>query len=200
MKKGNPVVFSWIPFLIWCLLISLSALITVFVKCRIKGIKVSCIQIFLSDSEAFPETLEVNNFPFSQKLDGVSDIRIIGKSQDIIVCRACFLLGRQIFSQICNDIAFYSNISSCKRDSGCCHWIHTRRVINKIGVKSRFTDLLLCQIPGQLMDDSTDHFHVCQFFSTYRSIGNAPITRLSQWYISILAVTSKEIPLYDRDH
>lgn len=40
----------------------------------------------------FAEPLKMHDLPLSQELDWISDIGIIGKAKDIIICRAGFLL------------------------------------------------------------------------------------------------------------
>ena len=41
-----------------------------------------------------PESLEVNNFPFTQKADHIVDIRIVGQAEDIVIGKAGFLFCR----------------------------------------------------------------------------------------------------------
>lgn len=40
----------------------------------------------------FAEPLKMHNFPLSEELDGIPDIGIIGKAQDIVISCACLLL------------------------------------------------------------------------------------------------------------
>ena len=47
------------------------------VKSRIESIKVSGIQIVLYDAGSFPETLEMNNLPFSQIADRIAYVGIL---------------------------------------------------------------------------------------------------------------------------
>lgn len=50
------------------------------VKARIEKIDVFLIQPFLRQPKTFAETLKMDNFAGAQELDGVADIRIIGKT------------------------------------------------------------------------------------------------------------------------
>ena len=47
-----------------------------WVEFRIKCIEISAVQMILNDTKTFTETLIVDDFTFSQKADGIADIRI----------------------------------------------------------------------------------------------------------------------------
>lgn len=50
------------------------------VKARVEKIDVFLIQPFLRQPKTFAEALKMDNFAGAQELDGVADIRIIGKT------------------------------------------------------------------------------------------------------------------------
>lgn len=58
---------------------------------RVECVEVLAVQIILDDSETFSEALEVYDLPLAQEFDRFTNIRIIDKTQDIIVGRAGFL-------------------------------------------------------------------------------------------------------------
>ena len=53
----------------------------------------------------FAEALEVDDFPSPEELDDVVDIRVVGKTQDVVVGDPCLLLGSQVFSKVCNQVS-----------------------------------------------------------------------------------------------
>lgn len=63
-----------------------------FVKLRIEGIIILGIKVFLYYPQSLSKPLEVNYLSFSQKLDRIFYVRVICKSQNIIICCSCFLL------------------------------------------------------------------------------------------------------------
>ena len=58
------------------------------------------IQIIPCNIQSFAESLEMNDFPFTEEFDHVVDIGIIGKPKDIIIGHPGFLLRSQILGQI----------------------------------------------------------------------------------------------------
>ena len=69
----------------------------------------------------------------------------------------------QIFSEISNHIALDRHTGGAPRKTGGGSGIDTRRVIHKIGVEARCFDLIIAQIPCQLVDNCSDHFQVSEF-------------------------------------
>ena len=57
----------------------------------IKGIKVFAVQIVLKHAKGFSESLEMDNFPLPQKTDGVADLRILDKAEDVVIGGTGFL-------------------------------------------------------------------------------------------------------------
>ena len=76
-----------------------------FVKGRVSKVDVSCVHLLFAQAQTLAKSLEVDNFPLSQKTDDVVDIWVIGKAENVIIGEAGLLLGRQVFSQVGNDIA-----------------------------------------------------------------------------------------------
>ncbi|KYH32987.1 hypothetical protein MOMUL_07650 [Moorella mulderi DSM 14980] len=51
------------------------------------------------------EALEVDDFPFAQELQGITDIRVVGELDQIFVGRTGLLLGGHIFMQVGDRVA-----------------------------------------------------------------------------------------------
>ena len=50
------------------------------------------IEIFLYIAQSLTEALEMHDFTFAQKLNGISHIGIVNQPQQIVIRQACFLL------------------------------------------------------------------------------------------------------------
>lgn len=75
-----------------------------FVEARVERVEIPAVKPVLKSAERFTETLEMDDFPFPQEADRVADVGIFYDTQDVVVCRAGFLLGRQILKQIRDGI------------------------------------------------------------------------------------------------
>ena len=62
------------------------------IESRIHKVNILLVQLFPQELHGFAETLEVNDLPFTQEFDHIVNIRIIGKTQNIVVGGACLLL------------------------------------------------------------------------------------------------------------
>lgn len=71
----------------------------------VECIEVLCVKLLLNASECFTEALEVHNFPGTQETNRIGNLRILDKTQDVVVRDACLLLRRQIFKQIRSRVA-----------------------------------------------------------------------------------------------
>lgn len=56
-----------------------------FVKCGIHIIDVFLIHFVFCETQTLAESLEVNDFPRPQELDGIIDIRVVGETEDIVI-------------------------------------------------------------------------------------------------------------------
>ena len=77
------------------------------VEGRIHDIHVFLIHLLHSESQTLAKALVMDNLPLPQITDHVCHIRIVAEAQDIIVGDSGFLLGSQIFVQICQNVPFY---------------------------------------------------------------------------------------------
>lgn len=80
-----------------------------------------------------------------------------------------------ILSQVSDRIALDANARSIPRSARRSGRIDPCCVVHKIGSKSRVVlELLIGEIPSQLMDNGGNHLHVAQFFRTYRRVKMEP--------------------------
>lgn len=121
----------------------------------------------------FAEPLEVYDLPFAQKPDSVTDVWVIAQAQDIVVGYASFLLRRQVLGKISDHISSHLHGGGAPGRAGGGGGVDAGGVVHKIGVKACCADLLVSQVPGQLMDDSADHLQMPQLLRT--DIGQQPL-------------------------
>ena len=148
--------------------------VALLIKARIEGVEVLLIQPIGRQTQALAEALVMHDLAFAQEFDRIAHIGIVNQTQDIVIGRSGLLLSRQIFVQIGDDVALALNI--CGRERYACRRrrIYACGMIDKVGVKSAFLDLLVAETARQLINDRTDHFQMSQFFRTQRSIENVP--------------------------
>lgn len=108
----------------------------------------------------------MHDFACTQKLQRFADIMVIDQTEQIIVGDACFLFCRHIFMQVRENIAFYADIFHVSRDTGCSLRKNASGMVDKVGVKTGFFNVIFAETTGQLMQNASDHFQMCQFFCT----------------------------------
>ena len=79
-------------------------------------------------------------------------------------------ISRKIFRQIGNGVALDGHGRGIPGEACRRRWINPYGVVHEIGRKGRVTELIVLQIPGQLVDDGPDHFQVPQLFGPQWSI------------------------------
>ena len=121
-------------------------------------IHIFLIQFFPEQLNRLTESLEMNHFPFTQELDHIIHIRIVGQPKDIVVGHPGFLLGSQVFRQIGHGIALDLHGECVPGSTGSGSGVDPGGMIHKIRRESAVLNLTVLQIPGQLMDDGPDHF------------------------------------------
>ena len=83
-----------------------------FVKGRVKRVKVLAVQPVGQDAQGLAESLVVDDFPLPEELDGIPHIRVVGKTQDVIVGQPGLLFRSQVFVQIRNGAGLPERESS----------------------------------------------------------------------------------------
>lgn len=119
----------------------------------------------------FAKPLKVYDLPLSQEADDVVDVRVVGQPQDVVIGEPGLLLGGQILGQISDDVAGGLNRPGAPGEPGGGGGVDAGGVIYKIGSKGGiFLNILIGEVPGQLVDDGRHHFHMAQFFCTYKGV------------------------------
>lgn len=119
--------------------------------------------------QCITKSLVVYNFTLTQKFYWFNYIRVIHKSQYIIISYTCFLLCCKIFVQVGNCITFTGHACCIPWKSACRCRIYSCCMIYKICGKARIIfNLFFCEISCQLMYHSADHLEMPQFFNTCR--------------------------------
>ena len=128
------------------------------VKLGVIRVEILVVQAVLNQPHTLAEALEVHDFSFPQKTDGVSHVRIVAETEDVVVGGAGFLLRRHVLRQVGDGIPLGLERRGgeghpCGRDG-----VDARGVIHKIGVESPLLDLLYGEVAGELVHDGTNHF------------------------------------------
>ena len=77
----------------------------VFVESRVAGVEILRVEVILRDSQSFAKPLEMYDLALSQEADRIADIRVIGKSENVVVGRSCLLLGGHVLREVGDYIA-----------------------------------------------------------------------------------------------
>ncbi len=88
-----------------------------FIKGGIESIEVTGIQFILNQTQPFAKALVMDDFTFAQEFNGIPDVGIVGKAENVIISSPCFLFCSQIFVEIGDRIAFDLEIGGSKRGS-----------------------------------------------------------------------------------
>lgn len=121
------------------------------------------IEMVAGDFQCFPETLEMDDFPFPQEAQGRKDGGVFGQVDEVFIGGAGFLLGCHIFIKVGDGVTLGLEIGGGEGDACGRGRINAQAMIDIIGVQPGGEDLLLRQPLGELMDDGTHHFQMRQF-------------------------------------
>ena len=75
-------------------------------------------------------------------------------------------LRTKVFAEVCHGIAFDLHGCGTPGETGRGSGVNAGSVVHKVGSEGGILDLMVLQIPGQLVNDGSDHFQVSQFFNT----------------------------------
>lgn len=145
-----------------------------FVERRVAGIKILSVQIVNDDLQTFAESLIMNDFPLSQKPDGVLDIGIIDEAQNIVVGGPGFLLCCHVFMKIGDGIAFHGKFRGVEGVARGIYGIDADGVVDEVFIETAFFDFVDGEISRQLMYDGADHLEVTELFGTFFRYKNDP--------------------------
>jgi len=94
------------------------------------------------------ESLEVDDLTLTQKADGVGNVAVIAKAQDVVVSQPCFLLCRQVFGKIGNGIAGGLSVRGGEGLAAGGNGVDSRGVVHEIGGETAVLNLLGREVTG----------------------------------------------------
>ena len=119
----------------------------------------------------FAKPLEVDDLPLPQEADYVVYIRVVGQPENVIVGEPCLLLGGQVLGQIGDDIAGGLDRAGAPGEAGGGGGVDPGGVVHEVGGESGIgLNLLIGEVPGQLVDNSRHHLHMAQLLSAYKGV------------------------------
>ena len=121
------------------------------------------VHFLLAQAQAFSEALEVNDLPLPQKADDVVHVRVVGQAEDVVIGQAGLLLGGQVLGEVGDDVAGGLDGPGAPGEAGGGGGVDPGGVVHEVGGEGGVLDLILFQVPGQLVDDGGHHLHVTQF-------------------------------------
>ena len=101
----------------------------------------------------------MDDLPLPEEADHVGDVGVIlGQAENVVVSHPGLLLGGHILGEVTDGIALYPNGGSRPGESRGCRGINPRSVVHKVGGKPRvILDLVVGEVPGQLVDNGGNH-------------------------------------------
>ena len=142
-----------------------------FVESGVAEVDVGGVHLFLAQADAFTEPLEVNDLPLPQEADYVVYIRVVGQPENVIVGEPCLLLGGQVLGQIGDDVAGGLDRAGAPGEAGGGGGVDTGGVVHEVWGEGRVgPDLLVAEVPGQLVDDGRHHLHMAQLLCAYKGV------------------------------
>lgn len=130
------------------------------VECRIQCVEVTAVQMILNVSQGFTETLEVDDLPFAQETDRITDFGIFYDAENIVISAPGFLFCSQVFEKVGDRITFGLELSGTERYAACGLWPDSCGVVDVIWSKTGFFDFFRSQIPGKLVNDGGHDFQM----------------------------------------
>ena len=145
-----------------------AGLIQLFVKRRVESVEILCVQPVGGQAQGFTETLVMHDLPCAQEFYRVAHVGIIAHSENVVVGRAGFLFGCQIFMEVGNRVALGLHIRRSPRHAACRSRINAGGMIDVIRCKAGIHDLFAAEIARKLMHDRAYHLKMPQFLRAYR--------------------------------
>ena len=120
--------------------------------------------------QALAEALEVDDLPLPKEPDNIVYVRVVAEAEDVVVGHPGLLLGGQVLRQIGDGIALDGHGRGIPGETCRCRGIDPYGVVHEVGCERGVTELIVLQIPRQLVDDGPNHFQMPQFFGPQWSI------------------------------
>lgn len=118
----------------------------------------------------FAESLEVYDLPRAEEPDDIIYVRVVTETEDIVIGDAGLLLCCQILCQVSDGIAGGLHCGGAPGGAGCGNGVHAGSVVHKVGIKTGSFDLLVAEVPGQLMDNGAHHLQMPQLLRAYKGV------------------------------
>jgi len=136
----------------------------------IHKVHISLVQLFPQPLQALAEALEVDDLPFPQEADNVVYVRVVAEAEDVVIGHPGLLFGGQVLRQVGDGVTLDGHGRGIPGEARGCRGVDTYGVVHEIGRERGVTELIVLQIPGQLVNDGPDHFQMAQFFGPQWSI------------------------------
>lgn len=136
----------------------------------------------------------MHHFPHSEEPERICHVRIFHNTKQVVVGCACFLLCCQILKQIRKNISLGLVLTGIMRNTCSRCGPQSRCMVHVIRVKSGFFDLLHGHVSGELIDDRTDHFQMCQFVRTRMLYIMSEIIRKCLFYMFFSGFVTNVLP------
>ena len=115
----------------------------------------------------------MHDLPLPQEADDVVDVRIVGKTQNVVISEAGFLFCRKVLRQISDGIAGGLDGAGGPGEAGGGGGVDPGGVVHEVGGESGIIPhVLIAEISGELVDDGRHHFHMAQLLGA--DIGEQP--------------------------
>ena len=133
----------------------------------------------------------MHNLARPKEFYGFAYIRVVYKPQDVVVRASRLLLCRHVLVKVGDGIALHLEFAGVKGNSSRSLGPYANGVVNIILVKAALFDLLHGEIAGQLENNGSNHFQMCQFFRADVGIEIAHLKNTVKWthhhYIEIFS-------------
>ena len=145
------------------------------VEGRIGEVDVLLVHLLLGQTHRLAEALEVDDLPLPEEADDVIDVGVVAEPEDVVIGDSGLLFCGHIFAEVTDHVALDADAGGIPREAGGGSGVDAGGVIHKIRGKGRTAaDLLVGEIPGELVDDGADHLQVPQLLGAYRGTKMAP--------------------------
>ena len=135
---------------------------SLLVKAGVHIVDVLFAKTVLHQPEPLAEALEVDDLPRPQEADGVGDIRVVGEAEAGVGGDPGLLLGGPVLREVGDGVAGDLHGGGGPGVAGGELGEDPGGVVHEVGLKAGVLDLLLRQVPGQLVDDGPHHLQVPQ--------------------------------------
>ena len=99
----------------------------------------------------------MDDLPLPQEPDGIAHVWVIAEPEDVVIGQPRLLFGGQVFGQVGDHVAGGLHAPRRPGEAGGGGGVDAHGVVYKVGGEAAVQDLVLGQVPGELVDDGGDH-------------------------------------------